>query len=61
MPLFDILSGMFLGEIGLTSAQGKVGKGPRYAVYDFNYDLASGEGSRFVVTMQINWTQLILE
>jgi len=27
---------------------GKVGKGPRYAVYDFNYDLASGEGSRYV-------------
>ncbi|KAG9236122.1 putative cofilin [Amylocarpus encephaloides] len=25
---------------------GKVTKGPRYAVYDFNYDLASGEGSR---------------
>jgi hypothetical protein len=25
---------------------GKVSKGPRYAVYDFEYDLASGEGSR---------------
>lgn len=25
---------------------GKETKGPRYAVYDFNYDLASGEGSR---------------
>ena len=25
---------------------GKEGKGPRYAVYDFHYDLASGEGSR---------------
>ena len=27
--------------------QGKVGKGPRYAVYDFSYDLASGEGTRY--------------
>jgi hypothetical protein len=25
---------------------GKETKGPRYAVYDFEYDLASGEGSR---------------
>jgi Cofilin/tropomyosin-type actin-binding protein len=25
---------------------GKEGKGPRYAVYDFEYDLDSGEGSR---------------
>jgi hypothetical protein len=25
---------------------GKEGKGPRYAVYDFAYDLASGEGLR---------------
>lgn len=30
-------------------AQGKVGKGPRYAVYDFNYDLSSGEGTRYVI------------
>lgn len=28
---------------------GKQVKGPRYAVYDFNYDLASGEGSRYDV------------
>lgn len=27
---------------------GKETKGPRYAVYDFEYDLASGEGSRLV-------------
>jgi hypothetical protein len=26
---------------------GKEVKGPRYAVYDFSYDLASGEGSRY--------------
>ena len=32
----------------LTYPQGKEGKGPRYAVYDFNYDLASGEGTRCV-------------
>ena len=25
---------------------GKEGKGPRYAVYDFEYELASGEGKR---------------
>jgi len=34
---------------------GKVGKGPRYAVYDFNYDLASGEGSRSKITF-IAWS-----
>ena len=27
---------------------GAVTKGPRYAVYDFSYDLASGEGSRYI-------------
>jgi hypothetical protein len=30
-------------------AQGKEGKGPRYAVYDFSYELASGEGTRYVL------------
>jgi len=29
---------------------GKVGKGPRYAVYDFEYSLASGEGDRNKIT-----------
>jgi hypothetical protein len=28
-------------------ARGKEGKGPRYAVYDFEYELESGEGKRF--------------
>ncbi len=28
--------------------QGKEGTGPRYAVYDFDYELAGGEGKRFV-------------
>jgi hypothetical protein len=28
------------------SRSGAVGKGPRYAVYDFEYSLASGEGER---------------
>lgn len=28
--------------------QGAVGKGPRYAVYDFEYQLSSGEGTRYV-------------
>lgn len=33
--------------------QGKEGKGPRYAVYDFNYDLASGEGARYVAQSEL--------
>ncbi|RDL33994.1 uncharacterized protein BP5553_08362 [Venustampulla echinocandica] len=37
------------------SKNGKVGKGPRYAVYDFNYDLASGEGTRSKITF-IAWS-----
>ena len=28
---------------------GKEVRGPRYAVYDFNYDLASGEGTRYAL------------
>ncbi|KAF7901308.1 hypothetical protein EAF00_003529 [Botryotinia globosa] len=31
------------------------GKGPRYAVYDFNYDLANGEGQRTKLTF-ISWS-----
>ncbi|KAH8820578.1 hypothetical protein F5884DRAFT_764530 [Xylogone sp. PMI_703] len=34
---------------------GKLGKGPRYAVYDFHYDLASGEGQRNKITF-IAWS-----
>jgi len=34
---------------------GKETKGPRYAVYDFEYDLASGEGSRSKITF-IAWS-----
>ncbi|KAG9241308.1 cofilin [Calycina marina] len=34
---------------------GKVGKGPRYAVYDFSYELASGEGTRSKITF-IAWS-----
>ena len=30
------------------SHKGKEGKGPRYAVYDFEYELPGGEGSRLV-------------
>ena len=29
--------------------KGKVGKGPRYAVYDFQYELEGGEGTRYAV------------
>jgi len=35
--------------------QGKEGKGPRYAVYDFEYELASGEGTRNKITF-IAWS-----
>jgi len=34
---------------------GALTKGPRYAVYDFTYDLASGEGSRSKITF-IAWS-----
>jgi len=34
---------------------GALTKGPRYAVYDFHYDLASGEGSRSKITF-IAWS-----
>ena len=30
-----------------SSHRGKEGKGPRYAVYDFQYELESGEGTRY--------------
>lgn len=29
-----------------SSFKGKTGKGPRYAVYDFQYELEGGEGTR---------------
>ncbi|KAL5612133.1 uncharacterized protein BROUX77_002289 [Berkeleyomyces rouxiae] len=37
------------------SKSGAVGKGPRYAVYDFQYTLASGEGERNKLTF-IAWS-----
>ncbi|KAN0110148.1 hypothetical protein V8E51_006535 [Hyaloscypha variabilis] len=37
------------------SKTGKVGKGPRYAIYDFDYELAAGEGSRSKITF-IAWS-----
>jgi len=37
------------------SKSGKLSKGPRYAVYDFQYELASGEGSRNKITF-IAWS-----
>jgi len=37
------------------SKSGAVGKGPRYAVYDFEYTLASGEGERNKLTF-IAWS-----
>lgn len=43
--------------IGATtkSKTGAVGKGPRYAVYDVEYELASGEGTRNKITF-IAWS-----
>ena len=32
------------------SHKGKEGKGPRYAVYDFQYELEGGEGTRYAVS-----------
>ncbi|KAK3387020.1 hypothetical protein B0H63DRAFT_541202 [Podospora didyma] len=37
------------------SKTGAVGKGPRFAVYDFEYQLASGEGTRNKITF-IAWS-----
>jgi len=37
------------------SRSGTVGKGPRYAVYDFEYSLASGEGTRNKLTF-VAWS-----
>ncbi len=30
-----------------SASKGKEGKGPRYAVYDFEYELEGGEGTRY--------------
>ncbi|TQS35493.1 hypothetical protein Golomagni_04086 [Golovinomyces magnicellulatus] len=37
------------------SKTGVMGKGPRYAIYDFNYELSSGEGLRNKI-MFISWS-----
>ena len=31
--------------------KGKEGKGPRYAVYDFQYELEGGEGTRYAADL----------
>lgn len=38
----------FVGKLldATSSSKGKVGKGPRYAVYDFEYELPNNEGKR---------------
>jgi len=38
-----------------SKTRGKEGKGPRYAVYDFEYQLESGEGTRNKITF-IAWS-----
>ncbi|AEO71550.1 uncharacterized protein THITE_2171639 [Thermothielavioides terrestris NRRL 8126] len=42
-------------EATTKSKTGAVGKGPRYAVYDVEYELASGEGTRNKITF-IAWS-----
>lgn len=42
-------------EAKTKSKTGAVGKGPRYAVYDFEYQLKSGEGTRNKITF-IAWS-----
>ncbi|EGS23898.1 uncharacterized protein CTHT_0006070 [Thermochaetoides thermophila DSM 1495] len=37
------------------SKTGAIGKGPRYAVYDVQYELASGEGTRNKITF-LSWS-----
>lgn len=37
------------------SKNGSMGKGPRFAIYDFNYELSSGEGSRNKIVF-ISWS-----
>ena len=34
--------------------KGREGKGPRYAVYDFQYELEGGEGTRYALTAPLN-------
>lgn len=33
-----------------SSHRGKEGKGPRYAIYDFQYELEGGEGTRYAAS-----------
>lgn len=40
--------------------KGKEGKGPRYAVYDFQYELDGGEGTRFVRTIKVAVESLLI-
>jgi cofilin len=45
-PEWDVFRNKLLSAKALH--KGKEGKGPRYAVYDLEYELAAGEGKRFV-------------
>ena len=40
---------MFQGKLlnAKASHKGREGKGPRFAVYDFEYELGGGEGTRY--------------
>jgi len=44
-----VCSNIFTRTSNLMNYQGKLGKGPRFAVYDFSYELASGEGTRYAL------------
>jgi hypothetical protein len=45
----------------LAAIQGALSKGPRYAVYDVQYDLASGEGTRYAASSREQDTSPVLE
>ncbi|MCJ1363905.1 cofilin [Acarospora aff. strigata] len=51
-PEWDVFRNKLLSA--KTVHKGKEGNGPRYAVYDFEYELAAGEGKRNKITF-ISW------
>ena len=50
-PEWDVFRNKLLSA--KTVHKGKEGNGPRYAVYDFEYELAAGEGKRLVSAASI--------
>ena len=42
------------------SHRGKEGKGPRYAVYDFQYEKEAGEGTRYACVDCEGWVEKLI-